>query len=136
MNNNIDPVAAWLHDALTAGYLHNQTKFPEAEFFFMMQLLAELSLSEDKPRWPRYASKDVLFASFEAYTHKHNPSALPVMDRALLFKHLRALLPSITDFRPRIERMQVRMLRLPFLEDAREEFRATTRLEFHLNQAA
>jgi hypothetical protein len=83
--------------------------------------------------WPYAASKDTLYQSYEAHVreHRHNGHAI---GREAFFKKLKKHLPSAQESRPRFNGRQIKMMILPDLESARNEFNRTSRLEFHFEE--
>ena len=79
--------------------------------------------------WPYAVSKDALYQSFEAYgrDRRHNGHAI---GREAFFRKLKKHLPSAQESRPRFNGRQIKMIMLPDLESARNEFKRTSGLEF------
>jgi hypothetical protein len=146
----LDDVAAWLHDMLSSGVLPLRSpSVGVSEIFPTKETLEAAQTKEGRasvgdsgsawrslsPCWPYATSKDALFQIFASHTEKHNRYGR-VRDRSSFFKRLRVLLPSTQEERPRINGKPMRIIMLPSLEVARDEFRRTTGLDFDFEETA
>jgi hypothetical protein len=151
----LDDVASWLHASLSAGEFPEPKGFPPASvdgFFGTKEALEEsqeptgkevcvnrtsdptLRARSTSP-WPYAVKKESLYGNFESYAKAHNRHG-KVRDRSNFFKRLGKLLPSAQEQRPRINGTQERIVVLPPLEEAREEFKRTSGLDFDFEDAA
>jgi hypothetical protein len=150
----LDDVAAWLHESLSSGALTEPDRFKgdgSGGLIRTEDVLQELQQPESKETpgycgasvawcmyvlcWPYAVKKDTLYASFQAHAKTHNRYGR-VRDRARFFGRFRQLLPSAQEQRPKLNGKQERILILPRLEDAREEFKRTSNLDFDFEDAA
>jgi hypothetical protein len=91
------------------------------------RILHQFSRAPSESQWPFAVFKDSLYESFKAYTSEHKRWDKG-KDRAAFFKKLKDHLPSVQEERPRLGGKQVRVIYLPTLEAAREEFKRTSGL--------
>ena len=134
----LDDVAAWLHELLSGGVL---PLHGDGDWLCSGVLWAtEEPTGEGMPKghvkphkgWPYAVTKDVLYDSFTKHSTR-NQRFGRCRDRGSFYKRFGALLPSAKEIRPRMDGTPTRMMELPPLAQAREDFKQASGLHFEFD---